>query len=525
MTDLRSVPDPDDAPGTGAGAPEASDGPSTPGSPGAPGGPDTSDSPGTPGAVGGRGDAGAGRTQRDPRADLPQVDVVVRELAALVAEVGRAQVTAAVREVLDAARETLRPGDEAPSVATVAQLATEEVREGLAGGLVEVVNATGVVLHTGLGRAPLSAAAREAVQVAAGYSSVEIDLDTGERGSRTAHVGRLAAAACGTEAATVVNNGAGALLLVLAALAGGREVIVSRGELIEIGGSYRLPDVMAAAGVDLVEVGTTNRTRLDDHRAAIGPDTALLLKVHRSNFAIVGFTEEASLADLVALGREDVHDLPVVHDLGSGLLVDPPVGSPLAGEPSVAASVAAGADLVIISGDKLLGGPQAGIIAGRADLVARCQRHPLARALRIDALQRAALEATLAAHLREPVPHDLPTVAMLHTSADELHARAERLAAALSEPDDGFDPGDEPGAEAVPTTGRVGGGSHPTRELESWAVALPDPAEPLAAALRAGSPPVLPRIVDGRVLLDLRTVPPAGDDQLLRLLLDARARL
>jgi L-seryl-tRNA(Ser) seleniumtransferase len=448
----------------------------------------------------------------DPRAALPQVDAVVRSLDELVAEVGRGPVTAAVREVLDAARTTLGPGDRAPTPETVAALAAEQVRGSQAGGLVAVVNATGVVLHTGLGRAPLSAAAREAVQVAAGYSSVELDLDTGERGSRTRHVGALAARACGTEAATVVNNGAGALLLVLAALAGGREVVVSRGELIEIGGSYRLPDVMAAAGVDLVEVGTTNRTRLADHREAIGPATGLLLKVHRSNFAIVGFTEEAPLADLVRLGRE--HDLPVVHDLGSGLLVDPPVGSPLAGEPSVAASVAAGADLVIISGDKLLGGPQAGIIAGRADLVAACGRHPLARALRIDALQRAALEATLAAHLRDPVPHELPTVAMLHTSADDLHERAERLAAACD--------GD---AEAVPTTGRVGGGSHPTRELESWAVALDGPAEALAAALRAGTPPVLGRIVDDRVLLDLRTVPPAGDEELVALIGEARARV
>jgi L-seryl-tRNA(Ser) seleniumtransferase len=448
----------------------------------------------------------------DPRADLPQVDAVVRSLDDLVAEVGRGPVTAAVREVLDVARTTLGPGDRAPTSEAIAELAAEQVRGRQAEGLVAVVNATGVVLHTGLGRAPLSAAAREAVQVAAGYSSVEIDLDTGERGSRTRHVGALAARACGTEAATVVNNGAGALLLVLAALAGGREVVVSRGELIEIGGSYRLPDVMAAAGVDLVEVGTTNRTRLADHREAIGPATGLLLKVHRSNFAIVGFTEEASLADLVTLGHE--HDLPVVHDLGSGLLVDPPVGSPLAGEPSVAASVAAGADLVIVSGDKLLGGPQAGIIAGRADLVAACGRHPLARALRIDALQRAALEATLAAHLRDPVPHDLPTVAMLHTSAHDLHERAERLAAAC----DG-------GAEAVPTTGRVGGGSHPTRELESWAVALDGPAEALAAALRHGTPPVLGRIVDDRVLLDLRTVPPAGDEQLATLVGEARARI
>jgi L-seryl-tRNA(Ser) seleniumtransferase len=451
-------------------------------------------------------------TPPDPRAALPQVDAVVRTLPALVEEVGHASVTAAVRDELEHARATLGAGDRAPGIDEVAAASTRRIRDAQAGGLVAVVNATGVVLHTGLGRAPLSAAARRAVQVAAGYSSVELDLTTGERGSRTAHLGQLAAAACGTEAATVVNNGAGALLLVLAALAGGREVIVSRGELVEIGGSYRLPDVMTAAGVDLVEVGTTNRTRLADHRDAVGPATGLLLKVHRSNFAIVGFTEDAPLADLVALGREV--DVPVVHDLGSGLLVDPPADSPLAGEPSVAASVAAGADLVVISGDKLLGGPQAGIVAGRADLVAACSEHPLARALRIDALQRAALEATLAAHLRDPVPHELPTVAMLHTSAEELQRRAEALATRCGD-----------GAEALPTTGRVGGGSLPTRELASWAVALDGPADALAAALRGGQPPVLGRIADDRLLLDLRTVPPAGDDELAALVAAARERV
>ncbi|MEX1162138.1 MAG: L-seryl-tRNA(Sec) selenium transferase [Nitriliruptor sp.] len=477
------------------------------------------------------------RSVPDPRADLPQVDAVVRVLGDLVTSVGHGPVTGAVRAELDERRSTLSPGGTAPTLAEVADAAAGRVRAGRAGKLVAVVNATGVVLHTNLGRAPLSAAARDAAIAAAGYSSVELDLDTGERGSRTAHVGELAAAACGTEAATVVNNGAGALLLVLAALAGGREVIVSRGELVEIGGSYRLPDVMEAAGVELVEVGTTNRTRLADHRRAVGPDTGLLLKVHRSNFDIVGFTEDASLPDLVDLGREV--DVPVVHDLGSGLLVDPPHGSPLAGEPSVAASVAAGADLVVISGDKLLGGPQAGIIAGRADLVTACRAHPLARALRIDAMQRAALEVTLATHLRDPVPHELPAVAMLHADVEVLRERALRVAAACG-----------PDAEAVATTGRVGGGSLPTKELPSWAVAIGGgssaeegrgsaegeggtssaeeacgptaSAEALAAALRAGDPPVLGRISEGRLLLDLRTVPPSGDGQLVELVAIAR---
>ncbi|MEX1178925.1 MAG: L-seryl-tRNA(Sec) selenium transferase [Nitriliruptor sp.] len=472
------------------------------------------------------------RSVHDPRAELPQVDAVVRLLPDLVAEVGRAEVTAAARAELAALRASLgevagssdahggsdgteaEVGDGAavPTLDDVADSVEARVRRSRSGALVPVVNATGVVLHTNLGRAPLSAAARDAAVVAAGYSSVELDLATGERGSRTAHVGELAASACGTEAATVVNNGAGALVLVLAALAAGREVIVSRGELVEIGGSYRLPDVMEAAGVELVEVGTTNRTRVADHRDAIGPATGLLLKVHRSNFDMVGFTEDAPLVDLVQLGAEV--DVPVVHDLGSGLLRDAPRGSPLAGEPSVATSVAAGADLVVISGDKLLGGPQAGIIAGRADLVAACRRHPLARALRIDAMQRAALEVTLAAHLRDPVPHELPAIAMLHADPESLRARAVALATACG-----------PGAEAVATTGRVGGGSLPTTELASWAVAIdgPEPVDALAAALRGGSPAVLGRISEGRLLLDLRTVPPSGDAELAELVAIARS--
>jgi L-seryl-tRNA(Ser) seleniumtransferase len=453
------------------------------------------------------------RRTADPRASLPQVDAVLRDdaLVDAVAQAGHRIAADAVRTELADLRATLGPDDTAPTSGEVAAAAAARVATLLGGEQVPVINATGVVLHTNLGRAPLSAAARDAVQAAAGYSSVELDLATGTRGSRTAHVGALAAAASGTEAATVVNNGAGALVLVLAALAHGREVVVSRGELVEIGGSYRLPDVMAAAGVQLVEVGTTNRTRLADHAAVVGPDTGLLLKVHRSNFEVVGFTEEASLAELVGLGREV--GVPVVHDLGTGLLVDDDPGGPLAGEPSVAASVAAGADLVVSSGDKLLGGPQAGIIAGRADLVAACKRHPLARALRIDALQRAALEATLAAHLREPFPPELPLVAMLRADADELYARAARLAELL---------GDE--VEAVPTAGRVGGGSSPTRDLPSWALALPGSASEVAAALRAGVPPVIGRIVDDRVLLDVRTVPPAGDEQLLELVAAALDR-
>jgi L-seryl-tRNA(Ser) seleniumtransferase len=365
-----------------------------------------------------------------------------------------------------------------------------------------------VVLHTNLGRAPLSAAARQAVAEAAGYTSLELDLDTGGRGSRTRHLGELAAELCGTEAATVVNNGAGALVLVLAAMASGREVVVSRGELIEIGGSYRLPDLMEAAGARLVEVGTTNRTRIGDYRAAVGDDTALLLKVHRANYRVVGYTEEAPLEALAELGREE--GVPVVHDLGSGLLRDGE--GVLADEPSVAGSVRAGADLVLFSGDKLLGGPQAGILAGRADLVLRCSRHPFSRALRVDKLQRAALEATFEAHLRADVPLDVPTLAMLHTDVDQLAQRARWMAAELGG-----------GAAAVELRGLIGGGALPGGELPSWGVALDDgDAEGVAARLRAGDPPVVARVEDGRVLLDLRTVPPTLDADLVDLVLEAR---
>jgi L-seryl-tRNA(Ser) seleniumtransferase len=444
----------------------------------------------------------------DPRARLPQVDVLLRreDTAAAVERFGRQPVVDRLREELASWRDRLgdpQAAGEPPSDTEVVAAAVERLATRRAGRLRRVVNATGVVLHTNLGRAPLSQAARQAVADAAGYTDLELDLATGRRGSRTAHLGALVAEVAATEDAHVVNNGAAALVLVLAALARDREVVVSRGELVEIGGSYRLPDVMVAAGARLVEVGTTNRTRIGDHRDGVGEDTALLLKVHRSNFAIVGFTEEASIEELVALGAQT--GLPVVHDLGSGLLRDVTDG-PLAHEPSVAASVRAGADLVVVSGDKLLGGPQAGIVAGRRELVATCRRHPLARAMRVDKLQRAALEATLESHLREAVPRDVPTVAMLHADPDELRERAGRIAAEL-----GSD------AEVVALTGAVGGGAAPDGVLPSWGVAVPGDPDVVAARLRAGDPPVLARVEDGRVVLDVRTVPPSADVALIDL--------
>lgn len=444
---------------------------------------------------------------------LPQVDAVLRrpEAAEPVATYGRRAFTEAVRRALDGARERARRTGTIPRADEIVVAARGDLAARRSPRLRRVINATGVVLHTNLGRAPLSAGARDAVAGAGGYANLEYDLGAGSRGSRTAHVGHLAAEACGTEAATVVNNCAGALVLTLAALSAGREAVVSRGELIEIGGSFRLPDIMAASGAVLREVGTTNRTRAADYRAALGDGTALLLKVHRSNYAVVGFTESATPGDLAAIAREA--GIPFVYDLGSGLLRSHQDG-PLAQEPSVDDAVAAGADLVLFSGDKLLGGPQAGVIAGRGDLVLRCARHPLARALRIDKLQRAALEATLEAHLREDVPLELPTWVMLTAEAGEVRSRAEEVAALVGE-----------AATTEPTTALVGGGSVPGSELASWAVVVTGvDADDLGARLRRGDPPVVGRVEEGRVLLDLRTVPPAQDRELAHLVRTALDR-
>jgi L-seryl-tRNA(Ser) seleniumtransferase len=446
---------------------------------------------------------------REVLARLPDLEALLAhpDAAEPLEEHGRRAFTDALEAELGLAAEHAREGRPVPRVPDLLAAADLRVARQRAAHLRRVVNATGVVLHTNLGRAPLSASARRSLLDAAGYTSLELDLASGGRGSRDAHLGALAAELCGTEAATVVNNGAAALVLVVAAIAAGREVIVSRGELLGLGGSYRLPDLLVAAGARLVEVGTTNRTRLADYRAAIGDDTALLLKVHRANYRVVGSTEEAPLAALATLAHEE--GLPLVHDLGSGLLHD--AGGPLAGEPSVEGSVRAGTDLVLFSGDKLLGGPQAGILAGRSDLVLRCSRHPFARALRVDKLQRAALEATFESHLRDEVPLDVPTVAMLHADPDQLQQRAEWMAAELGET-----------AAATELRGLIGGGALAGGELPSWGVALAvdDPAT-VAARLRAGEPPVVARIEDGQVRLDLRTVPPSLDAELVDLVLAA----
>ena len=356
-----------------------------------------------------------------------------------------------------------------------------------------VLNATGVIVHTNLGRAPLAGAARAAVAAAAaGYGNLELDLATGERTSRHDHVAGLLCELTGAAAAAVVNNCAAAVLLAVSALAGrGREVVVSRGQLIEIGGGFRMPEVIEQAGARLAEVGTTNRTRLGDYRAALGPDTGAILRAHPSNFRTVGFVEEVAIEPLCALG------VPVIDDVGSGVLSDDL--AVLAGEPPVRRSVRAGAAVVAFSGDKLLGGPQAGILVGTQEAVAACRRHPLARAVRIDKLSLAALEATLALY-RDPehARRALPVLAMLTADDAELRARSARLAEAT-------------GGEVVDAVGRVGGGALPLLELPGPAVAIapgPSGADALATALRTGDPAVVARIEDGRVLLDPRTLAP-----------------
>jgi L-seryl-tRNA(Ser) seleniumtransferase len=445
-----------------------------------------------------------GGMDEDPRRGLPRMDALLEhpELVARAATLGRGTVLGAAREALEAGRRAVAGGGSVPGVEELAARVAGELDGRWARRTRRVVNATGVVLHTNLGRAPLSAAAREAVAEAAGYASVEYDLVAGTRGRRGAAAEALLGEATGAEAGLVVNNAAGALLLALGGLARGREVVVSRGELIEIGGEFRLPQIMEAAGVVLREVGTTNRTHLRDYAAALGADTGLVLAVHPSNYRVEGFATRPALAELAALAAE--RGLPLLHDVGSGLL-----HGELGDEPSVAASLRAGADLVLFSGDKLLGGPQAGLVVGRAGLVGRLARHPLARAVRADKLTLAALEATLADHLAGR-RDQLPVWRALLLTAAELEPRAAAVAAAVG-----------PVASLRSGTSVAGGGSLPGEGLESVLVVVdPSPAGATAvlARLRSGDPPVVARVERDRVVVDLRTVPPEQDALVARAL-------
>jgi L-seryl-tRNA(Ser) seleniumtransferase len=420
----------------------------------------------------------------------------------------------ALRGTLDGARDEVRTGADVPGIESLVARASVHLRQRLAPTLRPVINATGVIIHTNLGRAPLSAAARAATEGAGrGYSTLEYDLEAGQRGHRTVHAERLLCELTGAEAALVVNNNAGAVLLALTGLAQGGGVIISRGQLVEIGGGFRVPDVMAQSGARLIEVGTTNRTHLRDYATALEvyEDVALILRAHHSNFRIVGFTAEPSLPELVALGA--AHDLPVMDDLGSGALLDTALYG-LMHEPTVQESVVAGAAVVCFSGDKLLGGPQAGIIAGQTQHVEPLKRHPLARALRADKLCLAGLQATLLHYLKDEAPEQVPVWRMIGAPLAEIERRARRWRRALR----------RAGVEAEIADGEstVGGGSLPGETLPTRLVALPV-AHPdrLAAALRAAGPPVVARIEEDRLVLDPRTVLPEEERELLRVVTEA----
>lgn len=432
-----------------------------------------------------------------------------RVIAALK-EAGPAPILAsAAREAVDEARATLRNGAALPSFDDIVENARRTLSQHDRSLLREVINATGVVIHTNLGRVPLGETSLDAVhRIAGGYSNLEYNLHRGERGSRYTHARTLIGSLTGSESALVVNNNAAAVLLALTALCGGREVIISRGELIEIGGEFRIPDVMNASGALLTEVGTTNRTHLADYERAITPDTAAIMKVHPSNYRMVGFTSEVPARELARLARG--RGVLLINDLGSGL-AGYEDAAPLRREPVIADAISDGADIVTFSGDKLLGGPQAGIIAGRADLISKLSKHPLVRALRVDKMTLAALEATLTAYL-DNVHGDLPLWRMLEATEDELRARASTVAHALN----GVA---EAKAEVVSTESVTGGGSAPGMGLPSWGVGISLPergSEELDAALRMGDPPVVSRIVDDLVLLDMRTVPAHDDERLTR---------
>jgi L-seryl-tRNA(Ser) seleniumtransferase len=456
--------------------------------------------------------------------ELPSVDELSRapELAALVAEQGPAAVTDAARVVATRLRGEIASGLlDAPglklALSGMKEAIESQLRTALSNSLRTVINATGVILHTNLGRAPLSDAATEHIrEISASYSNLEFDVDAGERGKRDVHVQRLFrkllsdVAKDGDSVSTiVVNNNAAAVLLALNTLADGGEVIVSRGELVEIGGSFRIPDVMTKSGAVLREVGTTNRTRIADYENAINERTRLLLRVHRSNFEISGFTEQASTPELVELAAKSC--IPLMEDLGSGALVDLE-NFGIRGEPNVLDSLRAGVDVVTFSGDKLLGGPQAGLISGRADLIARMRTNSLFRALRVDKLTYAALEATLLAYVKHD--HDaIPTLKMMRITKEEIGRRTEDVASRVRS--------NRLVARVIDGESVIGGGAAPSSVLPTRLLALSCnglSADELSARLRTSNPPIVARVGDGRVLLDLRTVLAGQDDLIARAL-------
>jgi L-seryl-tRNA(Ser) seleniumtransferase len=443
----------------------------------------------------------------NPFRKLPKVDEVLADPAvqAMAGTHAHERIVAAIREEIDGLRELVRRGQDpdgrAEPVAVAGRVA-ERLRRDYRPKLRPVINATGIVLHTNLGRAPVAEeAAKAAYEAARGYLNLELDLETGKRSSRQVAVRDWVCRLTGAESATAVNNNAAATVIVLRALCQGREVVISRGQLIEIGGSFRIPEIMAVSGAVLREVGTTNITRLADYERAVGPSSGALLQVHTSNYRVSGFTKSVPLADLVALGKK--HGLPVIDDIGSGALLDF-TRFGFEGEPVARRSIAAGADLVLFSGDKLLGGPQAGIIAGRKEWVQKIEKDPLMRAFRLDKMTLAALEATLRIYLHEErALREIPVLRMLGTPLPELRQQAESLAARLRE---------VPGLRAVHATediAYVGGGSLPDQAMKTWVVEIEAEAlsdADLAYRLRTGTPAVMGRLRDGKLVLDVRTV-------------------
>lgn len=452
---------------------------------------------------------------------LPKVDELLKreDVAALVAVHGRELTLDSLRLALDATRAGVLAGELGEvSADGIVSEAAASLAAGARRSLRRVINATGIVVHTNLGRSPLADAAVDAVaEVARRYSTLEYDVESGERGSRHVHVEELICRLTGAEAAMAVNNNASAVLLGLAALARRKEAIVSRGQLVEIGGSFRIPDIMRESGAKMVEVGTTNKTHLRDYENAITPRTGLILKVHSSNYRVVGFTEEVPAAELVALGAR--HGIPVFEDQGSGVLIDlAKYGLP--GEPTIGAAIAAGVDLVSASGDKLLGGPQAGILAGKRDVIAKLKKHPLARCVRLDKMTLAALEVTLRLYLdEERLFAEVPTLRMLTMTAVEAKERAGALAAAIRSA-----AGDLYDVETAPDVSRAGGGALPMEDIPTTVVAVTPrsgSATTLEQRLRLGEPHVIARLHDGRLLLDPRTLREDEESEVVTALLRA----
>jgi L-seryl-tRNA(Ser) seleniumtransferase len=446
--------------------------------------------------------------KQDQLRQLPSVDALLQDhtLRELARRCGHAIVLAACRAALDAARQTILDGADAPMPAWLIEDVGARVERIVRPSLVPVINATGVIIHTNLGRAPLSTETLAAMQSAArGYSNLEYDLAAGARGSRHAHAEALLTRLTGAPAALIVNNNAAAVTLILAAFARGKQVVIARGQLVEIGGSFRIPEVMQQSGATLVEVGTTNRTYIADYARALNEHTALVLRVHASNFKIVGFTHEATLEELAALAHEK--NLLCVDDLGSGALVDTRAYG-LAHEPMPQESLAAGADLVSFSGDKLLGGPQAGIIVGKKEAVEALKKHPLTRALRVDKVTLAGIQATLLHYLKDEAIKKIPVWTMIAASRDDLDRRAQKWAEELRAA--------KLAASVMDAESTVGGGSLPGETLPTRAVALalasPDD---FAARLRQTDPPIIARIEENRVVLDPRTVLPSEEENLL----------